>query len=394
MTTPISLFPAEEPRPLLIAAAALAVFVALYYALPDRDALGRPLPLALLLGGAFGWVLQRTRFCFFCVTRDWIDSRDPRGLIAVVTALAIGLLGYAAILGAWLPNPFGGRLPPDAHVGPVSTTLALGAFVFGLGMAASGSCISAHLYRLGEGSGGSIVALIGAVAGFVLGFLSWNTLYLRDVQSAPVVWLPAHLGYGGAVLLQLAVLALVAAWLLRAGWPPAEPAPTPAAAFWRRRWPAPVGGILIGLIATIAYLRVGPLGVTAELGSLSRTAAFSAGWLPEQLYGLDGLAGCATVVKETLLSRNGVFVIGMVLAAFTAARIAGDWRPSAPAVRDLPRLFVGGLMLGWGAMVSLGCTVGVLLSGIMAGAASGWVFAVFCLLGTWLGWLARRRFGV
>lgn len=384
--------PAPGNGPLIAAAIVAALFVAILVSLPARDELGRPLPLALLLGGAFGWVLQRTRFCFFCLTRDWIDHRDPRGLVAVLAALAVGLLGYAAILGAWLPNPLGGRLPPDAHVGPVSMTLAIGAFVFGLGMAASGSCISAHLYRLGEGSGGSVVALLAAAVGFVVGFLSWNTLYLRDVQSAPVVWLPAHFGYGGALVLQLGVLAALAAWLMRAGWPAGAPSASPAAAIWRDRWPAPLGGVLVGVIATIAYLRVGPLGVTAELGSLSRTAAYAAGLLPGQLLGLDGLAGCATVVKQALVSRNGVFVLGLVLAALTAALIAGDWRPNLPAARDLPRLVLGGLMLGWGAMVSLGCTVGVLLSGIMAGAASGWVFAVFCFLGTWLGWLARRRF--
>ncbi len=388
----MTLRPSTGPRPLIAAALVLAAFAVICLALPARDGLGRPLPLAMLLGGAFGWVLQRTRFCFFCVTRDWIDDRDPRGLIAIVIALAIGLIGYAAILGAWLPNPLGGRLPPDAHVGPVSMTLALGAFVFGIGMAASGSCVSAHFYRLGEGSGGSVVALIGAAAGFALGFLSWNTLYLRDIQAAPVVWLPGHLGYAWALLLQLAVLGLVAVWLLRGGWPAAVPAASPGAAFWHRRWPAPVGGILVGLIATIAYLRVGPLGVTSELGSLSRTAAAGFGWLPTQLYGLDGLAGCATVIKETVLSRNGVFVLGLVLAAFASALIAGDWKPSLPPARDLPRLALGGVMLGWGAMVSLGCTVGVLLSGIMAGAGSGWVFAVFCYAGVWLGWKVRRRF--
>jgi len=30
------------------------------------------------------------------------------------------------------------------------------------------------------------------------------------------------------------------------------------------------------------------------------------------------LRGCATVVKETLLSRNGLFVIGLVVASFAA----------------------------------------------------------------------------
>lgn len=378
------------PRP-IPAVAALAVFALILAALPERDALGRPLPLSMLLGGAFGLALQRGRFCFWCLTRDWFEAGDPRGLVALLVALGVGLLGTFAVIGAWVPDPSGGRLPPDAHVGPVSWALALGAFAFGLGMAVSGSCISAHLYRLGEGSGGSIVALAGALGGFALGFMSWNALYLAAIQPAPVIWLPAHLGYGGALALQLGLLAAAAAWLLRRGWPQAEPASTPWRAVFGRRWPAAVTGLAIGLIATVAYLRVGPLGVTAEIGSIARTGAQAFGILPTELRGLDGFAGCATVVKETVLSRNGVFVIGLVLASLAAALASGDWTPSLPGARDVPRLLLGGVLLGWGAMVSLGCTVGVILSGIMAGAGSGWVFAAFCLAGAWIGWQARRR---
>jgi hypothetical protein len=372
------------------------LLLVMWLALPDRDALGRPLPLALVLGAAFGFVLQRSRFCFWCILRDWFRDRDPRGLLGILAALAVGGLGYAAILGAWVPSPAQGRLPPDAHVGPVSLTLALGAFVFGLGMAASGSCISAHLYRLGEGAFGSVVALAGAGFGFVAGFLSWNLLYLAEGHAARALWLPAHLGHAGALVLTLAVLATLALWLTAMAPQAAAASGPPAAPFeavFRRRWPAWVGGILVGFIATLAYLRVGPLGVTAELGSLSRTLADRAGLLPATLHGLDGLAGCATAVKDVFLSRNGVFVAGIVIASFAAASLAGDWKPAWPAPRELPRLFLGGVLLGFGAMVALGCTVGVLLSGIMAGAVSGWVFALMCLSGAWIGWSLRARAG-
>lgn len=372
------------------AALAATLLLMLVLLLPARDALGRSLPVSMLLGGLFGVVLQRSRFCFYCNARDLFERGDGRGLLAIVVALAVGLVGYTVVLGAWVPDPFSGRLPPDAHVGPVSWTLAAGALAFGLGMALSGSCISAHLYRLGEGHGGSIVALAGAVAGFGLGFLSWNALWLADGLRAPVVWLPAHLGYGGALAAQLAVLGALALWLVRRQ-DGASPAAAPLAALLRLRWPAVVGGLLVGWIAVIAYVRVGPLGVTAELGSLARTGAEAAGLLPATLHGLDRLAGCATVVKATLLSRNGVFVGGLILGSLAAATLAGDCRPSLPTLRAVPRLFLGGLLMGWGAMVSLGCTVGVLLSGTMAGSLSGWVFGALCLLGVWLGWAARQR---
>ncbi|MCY1540808.1 sulfur transport [compost metagenome] len=54
------------------------------------------------------------------------------------------------------------------------------------------------------------------------------------------------------------------------------------------------------------------------------------------------------------------------------------------------RNLLGGVLLGWGGMLALGCTVGTLLSGIMAGAASGWLFGLFCLLGILIGLRSRR----
>ncbi|PKM30696.1 MAG: hypothetical protein CVV07_05610 [Gammaproteobacteria bacterium HGW-Gammaproteobacteria-11] len=355
---------------------------------------GRTLSFSLLAGAAFGVLLQRSRFCFFCITRDFVERRDARGLLGLLAALAVGTLGYHAVFGNFVPDAFSGRLPPDAHVGPVSSILAFGATIFGMGMALSGSCISAHLYRLGEGALASPFALVGVLLGFIIGFLSWNTLYLYAVQDAPSIWLPAYLGYGGSLLLQLALLAALA-WGLLHHARPAEPDPqtTPGQAIWRRRWPPYVGGVLIGALAVVSYLRVAPLGVTAELGSLSRTAADAAGWLPSRLYGLDGFSGCATAVKQALLSNNGVFVIGLVLAAWASALVAGDFQPKRPSLEQIWRNLAGGVLMGFGGMLALGCTVGTLLSGIMAGAASGWVFGFFCLAGVLFGLKIKRAIG-
>lgn len=351
---------------------------------------------SVLSGAAFGIVLQRSRFCFFCVTRDFIDERDARGLLGIVVALAVGTLGYHVVFTAFLPMPSAPRLPPGAHIGPVSWVLGAGALTFGVGMAISGSCISAHLYRLGEGSVASIFALLGAIGGFALGFASWNYLYLATIQAAPVTWLPNHLGYGGSLLVQLAALAAVAAWLIRShrgAWRSHHPDESVVAAVFTHRWPVWVGGILIAFIGVLAYFRSAPLGVTAELGSVARTLGAQQGWLPQRLEGLDSFAGCATVVKDTLLSRNGLFVLALVAGSWAAALAAGQFKPNIPTIRDILRNLAGGILMGWGAMVALGCTVGTLLSGVMAGAVSGWVFGVMCLIGVWLGWRARQWFG-
>jgi len=375
---------------------ALVLWLGIIYgawSLAGPDSTSQGLSLSLLGGAWFGLLLQRSRFCFFCVTRGFIEQRKPEGLLGIIAALAVGTLGYHLVFGAFLPDPTLGRLPPDAHVGPLSWVLALAATLFGIGMAISGSCISAHLYRLGEGAFASLFALFGALLGFVLGFLAWNPLYLLSIQQAPVVWLPAWQGYGLSFLLQMTLLGGLAYWLLRYQQPVGEPRQLPRNLLhllFGQRWPAWVGGVLIGFLATLSYLRVAPLGVTAELGSLARTAADGLGWLPGRLLGLDGFAGCATVIKQTLLSNNGLFIFGLVLSAWASALLAGDFNPKRPQASELLRNLLGGILLGLGSMLALGCTVGTLLSGIMAGAASGWVFGVFCLLGIMLGLRLRR----
>lgn len=377
-----------------VSLAVLSVLSLASWQLSDIQGTGRALSFSLVLGIFFGVILQRSRFCFFCITRDFIDRRDSRGLLGLVVALAVGTLGYLAIYGAILPVPGGERLPPDAHIGPVSWILALAALVFGAGMSISGSCVSAHLYRLGEGAFASVFALIGVLLGFILGFKTWNLLYLRVIQEAPVLWLPNFVGYGGTLFLQLGVLGFIAFLLIRAHRQPADEANSSGffARIFEQRWPTYVGGILVGCLATLAYFRVAPLGVTAELGSIARTLGSQFNSLPERLEGLDSFAGCATAVKDSLLSNNGVFVLGLIFSAFASALFAGQFNPQWPNWRSALRNFFGGILMGWSGMTALGCTIGTLLSGIMAGAVSGWLFAVFCLLGLWLTWLVRRRF--
>ncbi len=370
---------------------------------------GRTLAFALISGAVLGLVLQRSRFCFYCHARDWFDRRDPRGLLAIVLALAVGSVGSTVVLGAWVPRPVPGQLPPDMHIGPVSGVLVAAGLAFGAGMVVSGSCISAHWYRLAEGSAVSPFALAGSALGFVLGFHTWNPLYSWQVAEAPVIWLPAHLGYGGALVLQLGVLGALAAWLWRGFARPAGSVSARSASgdegmvagtpplgdvwrrLWRGRWAYWAGGLAVGLIGALVIVRMRPLGVTATLGSAARSVAAQQGWIPERLDGLDGFAGCATAVPASWLAPNALLLAGLVAGAFIAALASRQFAPRWPTWRDAVRGLGGGVLLGWGGMTGLGCTVGTLLSGGMVGALSGWVFgaAVFTAVGAGL-WLLRR----
>ena len=81
-------------------------------------------------------------------------------------------------------------------------------------------------------------------------------------------------------------------------------------------------------------------------------------------------------------------------ASFAAALAAGQFKPTWPSAGHIVRGSIGGVLLGWGAMTGLGCTVGTLLSGIMAGALSGWVFAAAVFTGIAITLSAGRHAGL
>jgi uncharacterized protein len=360
---------------------------------------GSQASFTLILGAAFGAMLQRSRFCGLCIMRDFFERRDSRPLLGMLAALAVGSVGYMVIFGSRIPDP-SLYSPWEAHIGPAGWHLLLGGFIFGVGMSLSGSCISAHLYRVGEGSLLAPVALLGSVAGFILGFHVWNPLYSMVVATAPPVWLPERIGYLGAFAVQMAVLAVTAAVLLRWVKPQvqvaagSEDGPPRLRTVWEavfvRRWPTWIGGVGVGLIATFAYLRVDPLGVTAELNRLSQGMAQRVGAMPPRLEGLEGSRGCVPAEAGHLIGDNGVFVLALMAAALCMGLLAGQFRPKRESPTAVGLALVGGVMLGFGAMISLGCTIGTLLSGVHAFALSGWIFTVGVPAGVWAGLRLRR----
>lgn len=384
--------------------------------LPGR---GASASFSLLIGAVLGLIMQRGRFCFFCIFRDLIQERDSRPFYSILTALAVGSLCYVVIFTAFLPSAGTGRLPPDAHIGPVSWALIVAGMAFGIGMALSGACVSGHLYRLGEGYLRAPFALIGTVIGFGAGFFSWRTLYVSTISTAPQPWLPHYFGYSGAVIVQLGLIGLIALYLMRylaptgQGMPAQEqaaatqeaqaeartkarailPGPTGSAGLltlgdvWRKvfvqRWSPGATGAAIGVLGALAYFRVAPLGVTSQLGSIARTVLSDAGLLTGRLNGLDTLRGCVTAVVHTI-SDNGLLITGLAAASFAAAIAGRNFEFSKLTVINALTALIGGVFMGWGAMIALGCTVGTLLSGIMAFSVSGWVFFASVFAGVWL----------
>ena len=377
----------------IAAGAIVLLLLATAYFLSGKEGAGVNAALSLLIGSALGIAFERGRFCFFCIFRDAIEDRDTTPFLSIISAIAVGAIGYAVIFGQFLPDTSSGSLPPGAHIGPVSLALVVAGLAFGIGMALSGACISGHLYRIGQGSLRAYPALLGSLIGLGLGFKSWNLLYSKSISSAPTTWLPHKLGYAGALVLTLLVLAVVAVIAIKWGknsTPIANPVPEKITAATLRqslfinRWRPLTTGAIFGVIGTFAYLRIEPLGVTRQISTTSRTYFEGKGWIPENLDGLDLMAGCVAVVSDTIVN-NGWLILGIVLASFAAALTGNRFKFQQITWRNGLTALLGGVLLGWSSMIALGCTVGVLLSGTQSFALSGWVFFATVFIGSWLG---------
>jgi uncharacterized protein len=96
-------------------------------------------------------------------------------------------------------------------------------------------------------------------------------------------------------------------------------------------------------------------------------------------------------VKTTTLNWEGGEVVGIVLGALVAAFVAGEFAIRAPEPKVILQIFLGSLLMGFGAVLSSGCNIGHILSGVpqlsigsILGGASiilgGWTMAYFMFI--------------
>jgi uncharacterized membrane protein YedE/YeeE len=162
----------------------------------------------LLFGVVFGVVFQRSRFCLVRAFREPFLTGDAEHTRAAALALAISALGFAILKVTDLKDQ-------SEWVFPAAGAGALvGGFLFGIGMTLAGGCGVGSIWRAGEGQVKLWVAIAGfAIAASVARLAAAETGLLSRLGFA--VFLPAVLGWGGALVL---VLAIVAGWALVATW--------------------------------------------------------------------------------------------------------------------------------------------------------------------------------
>lgn len=167
-----------------------------------------------LTGNVFGFVLQKTRFCFTASMRDPYLTGGTSLTKAVLAALAITTIGFTAL--KYGAQAQGLPIPGQSFVVPVSLATIVGGLMFGIGMVIAGGCASGTLMRVGEGFGMQILSLFFFVVGSLWGAHDFGWWKLHFIVRGRAVFLPDVFGWLGAVALQLAVIACL--WVAADKW--------------------------------------------------------------------------------------------------------------------------------------------------------------------------------
>ncbi len=324
-----------------------------------------------VLAFIFGAVANKTNFCTMGAISDVVNmghwGRMRMWLLAIVVAMiGANLLQYFGLI----------DLSKSIYQRPSLSwlSLLLGGLLFGVGMTMSAGCGNKNLVRVGGGSLRSLVVLVFlAISAYMTLkglFGQWRSSYLDPVaidlsqwgmttQSLPeflsrLIGLPAKT----ALLTTLAVVGLGLLVFI----------------FKDKRFRANlshvIGAVVLGLIVVAAWYLTGNLGhgenpdtlETVYFATNTRTLE-SLSFVAPQAFSLELLM--LWTDKSLRVTFGIAAAIGIILGSFAYAISTRQFRwEGFGSVEDLRTQLIGAVLMGFGGVTALGCTVGQGISGV------------------------------
>jgi uncharacterized membrane protein YedE/YeeE len=325
---------------------------------------------AFVLAAVFGAVAARVNFCTMGAISDVVNFGDSRRLRMWVLAVAVAVAGAGALQAAGQVD-LSKTLYTGSRIAWLS--LAVGGFLFGLGMTLGSGCGSKSLIRLGGGNLKSLIVLVFlAISAYMTLkglFALWRTALLDPVRfdfaaiGAKASDLPsilAALGAGGpaALWLPFAFAAGLATWVF-------------ANREFRATGEMIVGGIVIGAVIVGGFYVSGHLGYLPEdPATLEEKFVATNSGRAESLSFVAPIAYLMELLifwtdQSRVLTFGIAGVLGMLVGSMSMALATKTFRwEGFNTTEDLANPVVGGILMGFGGVTALGCTVGQGLSGV------------------------------
>ena len=341
----------------------------------------------LFLGFLLGAVAQSTRFCTMGALADWFTYGGTSRLLMWVLAVAIATTGSLLLIdGGWLDatktNAWSTRLLWLSNIA--------GGLIFGFGMVLASGCPQRNLVKAGAGNLKAWVTLLviavtaqmtlrGLLSELRVGLFDSSNITLnhpQDFGSTLAKCLDGNpTDWRWIVLCVYLLLSYLALYRNRRSM---------EASNW-------LGGVAIGALVIGAWALTGHLGYLPE-----HPETLEAAWMGTYSHRPEAFTFAAPVAHSldllTLWSdRNnvatyGILVcLGSILGSAAMAVARKEFRiESFHDSTDLGNHLVGAVLMGFGGVTAMGCSIGQGISGLSLQSIGAFLAVAGIVAGTWL----------
>lgn len=343
------------------------------------------------IAAIIGAVANKTSFCTMGAVSDWVNIGDTGRMRAWVFAMAVASSGVLIMEAAGIVNLWQDTFPPYRNANFPWLRYVLGGLMFGVGMTLGSGCGNKTMVRVGGGNLKSLVVLIIAAIGAYL--MMWTTFYEKVFHPwiEPTTIDLAKYGVGSQELATVlagmvglesagAVGHLVVGFLVVAGML----AFVFKSADFRSSFDNVLGGAVIGLAVVAGWYITG-----GSIGNAWKDAAQMAIDMPSrvqtQSYTFispmgDSVRYLMEPTKLTLINFGIMTLSGVIVGSFLYAVISRSFRIEwFVNFKDFLNHGVGGVLMGIGGALSMGCTIGQAVTGIST-LALGSFITFFCIV--------------
>jgi uncharacterized protein len=355
---------------------------------------------AFILAFIFGAIGNKTNFCTMGAVSDWVNMGSLNRMRMWLLAIGVAILGSNALQLAGVVD-----LSKSIYPGPNFTWLSyiVGGFLFGVGMTLGSGCGSKTLIRIGAGNLKSVVVFIvagiaaymtlrGILGAFRVSVLEQATVTLSTGQDLPSL-ISAVSGLSRNALILILSLVMGGGLIVFAY----------ASKDFRSNFDHTLGGIVTGLVVVGGWYVSGHVGHLAEdpntlqeafvATNTGRMEAFS--FVAPLAWSLDYFMFWTD--KTKIVTFGIASVAGVIAGSAAYALAAGKFRwEGFRDAEDTGMHMIGGLLMGFGGITALGCTIGQGISGFSTLAVGSIVTFVAIVAGSaatmkWQYWRMTRE---
>ena len=321
------------------------------------------------LGLVFGAIGNKVNFCTMGAVSDIVNMGDWGRMRMWLLAIAVAIAGSYGLWQAGLVD-----LSKSIYTAPNFTWLSfvVGGFLFGVGMTLGSGCGSKTLIRIG---GGNLKSLVVYVFLAISAYMTLRGLFgqfrVSVLQPIAVNFeayglkgqdLPSLLAGTGIAVdsLRIGVAAIVAAAILFFVLKDRE---------FRANTEYVAGGVVVGLLVVAGWYVTAHVGYQENPATLEMTffgtntrAAESISFVAPLAYTLELLM--LWTDKSLTITFGIMAALGIVVGSFAYAMVSRTFRwEGFTTTADLKNHIIGGILMGFGGITALGCTIGQGITG-------------------------------